>query len=135
MNVFFYGLFMDKVLLAKKGISPRYAEAGYVNNFALRIGERATLLPSAGARSYGVMMAISAAETEDLYADSTVADYVPEPVTVELLEGGNAEAICYNISAAKVSGTNKGYATSLLAVAHRLGFPKTYLDQIRQAGI
>ena len=135
MNVFFYGLFMDEALLAKKGISPSSATVGYVDGFALRIGERATLLRSAGARSYGVIMNISPDEAKELYADSSVADYVPEPVTVELSDGSKVEAICYNLSVDKVTGTNKDYAESLMEVAGRLGFPDSYLDQIRQAAI
>ncbi len=135
MNVFFYGLFMDEALLAKKGISPSSATVGYVDGFALRIGERATLLRSAGARSYGVIMNISPDEAKELYADSSVADYVPEPVTVELSDGSKVEAICYNLSVDKVTGTNNDYAESLMEVAARLGFPDSYLDQIRQAKI
>jgi len=96
MNVFFYGLFMDAALLTKKGITPRSAEVGYVDEFALRIGERATLVSSAGARSYGVMMNISSDQAEELYSDKSVADYVPESVIVELSGGSKAEAKCYN---------------------------------------
>lgn len=134
MNVFFYGLFMDETLLAKKGISPNKSFRGYVNGFMLRIGERATLLPTKGARSYGVVMDITTGEGKDLYAESSVADYVAEPVTVTLLNGKKTEAICYNLPANKVTGTNKKYVKALLGVAARLDFPDSYLDQIKQAG-
>jgi hypothetical protein len=134
VNVFFYGLFMDEGLLANKGIAPSSAVVGFVDGFAIRIGERATLLRSAGARAYGVMMDISPDETRELYADSSVADYEPEPVTVELSDGSKVEATCYNLSVDKVAGTNKDYAESLMAVAGRLGFPDSYLEQIRQSG-
>ncbi len=135
MNVFFYGLFMDEDLLAKKGISPSNAEVGYVDGFALRIGERATLIRSAGTRSYGVMMNITSDQANKLYAESSVTDYVPESVTVELLNGSKVEASCYNLPVDKVTGTNKVYAQALLEVANRLGFPETYLVEIRQAGV
>lgn len=135
MNVFFYGLFMDEALLAKKGISPSKAEVGYVDGFALRIGERATLIRSAGARSYGVMMNISSDEANELYAESSVADYVPEPVTVELADGNKVEATCYNLPVDKVTGTNRVYAEALWEVANSLGLPKHYLAEIRQAGV
>lgn len=135
MNVFFYGLFMDESLLATKGISPTFSAVGYVDGFALRIGARATLLRSTGTRSYGVMMNISPDEARTLYSDSSLADYVPEPVVVEFSDGSRAEAVCYNVTPDKVGGTSKEYARSLLEVAGRLGFPGSYLDQIRQAGI
>ncbi len=135
MNVFFYGLFMDEDLLAKKGISPSKAEVGFVDGFALRIGERATLIRSADTRSYGVMMNISSDQAKELYAESSVADYVPESVTVELLNGSKVEASCYNLPVDKVTGTNKVYAQALLEVANRLGLPESYLVEIRQAGV
>ena len=135
MNVFFYGLFMDEDLLAKKGISPSKAEVGFVDGFALRIGERATLVRSAGTRSYGVMMNISSEQAKELYAESSVADYVPESVTVELLDGSEVEASCYNLPVNKVTGTNKVYAEALWEVANRLGLPENYLVEIRQAGV
>ena len=135
MNVFFYGLFMDEDLLAKKGISPSKAEVGFVDGFALRIGERATLIRSADTRSYGVMMNISSDQANELYAESSVADYVPESVTVELLNGSKVEASCYNLPVDKVTGTNKVYAQALLKVANRLGLPESYLVEIRQAGV
>ena len=135
MNVFFYGLFMDEDLLAKKGISSSKAEVGFVDGFALRIGERATLIRSADTRSYGVMMNISSDQANELYAESSVADYVPESVTVELLNGSKVEASCYNLPVDKVTGTNKVYAQALLEVANRLGLPESYLVEIRQAGV
>ena len=134
MNVFFYGLFMDENLLVKKGIAAKHAVVGYVDGFRLRIGERATLQRSAGARTYGVMMEVSANEVRELYAESSVSDYVPESVTVELINGNITEATCYNLPSNKVTGTNKRYAEALLELANQLGLPETYLGQIRQAG-
>jgi hypothetical protein len=135
MNVFFYGLFMDEALLANKGITPSNAEVGYVDEFALRIGERATLVRSAGARSYGVIMNISSDQANELYSDKSVADYVPESVIVELLGGSKAEAKCYNLPVDRVTGTNKVYAEALLAVASKRGLPESYLVEIREAAI
>ena len=134
MNVFFYGLFMDETMLAQKGVAPTSAIVGYVDRFALCIGERATLLPQAGARAYGVMMAINAEEAKALYADDSVADYQSEAVKVTLTDGAAVDAVCYNLPADKITGTNKDYANSLLVVAKRLKFPDSYLDQIRRAG-
>ena len=133
MNVFFYGLFMDVSLLATMGIKPAETRTGFVDGHALRIGERATLVRRPDSRAYGVVMDITPGETAALYADSSVADYVPEPVTVELLDGTRAEATCYNLPPDKVTGANKAYAGSLLTVATELGFPDSYLEQIRQA--
>ena len=134
MNVFFYGLFMDEQLLAAKGIAPSDMRMGYVDGFCLRIGARATLMRSKDDRAYGVLMDIAPDEAAALYDENSVTDYVAEPVTVELMEGGRIEAACYNLPVDKIAGANKDYARSLLTVAARLGFPENYLEQIRQAG-
>ena len=133
MNVFFYGLFMDENRLAKNGIVPSDVAIGYIDGFRLRIGERATLQPHAGARAYGVMMNVSAEDLARLYAERSVADYVPEIVKVRLLNGSDADASCYNLPGDKVAGFNREYAEALLELATSLGLPEPYLGQIRQA--
>jgi hypothetical protein len=133
VRVFFYGLFMDESLLAAKGINPTDASVGFVDGYGLCIGERATLVRRSNGRAYGVMMDITPIEATELYAEDSVADYLPGPVTVELMDGTEVEATCYNLPGAKVTGTNKDYAESLLQVASRLGLPDSYLDEIRQA--
>jgi len=133
VRVFFYGLFMDERLLATKGIEPSEVNLGFVDGYGLRIGERATLVCRPDSRAYGAMMDIAPSEATELYAEESVADYLPEPVIVELMDGTQVEATCYNLPSDKVAGANKEYAESLLDVATRLDFPDFYLEQIRQA--
>ena len=132
--VFFYGLFMDESLLAAKGVEPLSAEVGYVDGYRLRIGKRATLMPERDSRAYGVLMTIDRDEAKALYSDDTVADYVPEPVSVTLQSGSAEPAICYNLPPGKLEGANSAYAESLLRLATRRGFPDAYLDAIRMEG-
>lgn len=132
MRVFFYGLFMDERLLATKGIRPAGIEPGFVDGYGLRIGERATLVRDPDSRAYGVVMDIAPGEAAALYAEDSVADYLPESLTVEVGGGARVEATCYILPAGKVTGTNKEYAAQLLDAATRLGFPDAYLEQIRQ---
>ena len=134
MRVFFYGLFMDEGLLATKGIEPSEVKIGFVEGYCLRIGERATLVQRPDGRAYGTMMNIAPGAATRLYAEKSVADYLPEPVIVQLMDGTQIEATCYNLPSDKVTGTNKDYAESLLDVATKLGFPDSYLDQIRRTG-
>ena len=126
---------MDEDLLQAKGVKPAQVSVGFVNGYGLRIGERATLVRCPDSRAYGAIMDIASGEAKDLYADDSVADYLPESVTAELMDGTRVEAICYNLPGDKIAGANKDYANSLLDVAIRLGFPDSYLDQIRQARI
>lgn len=133
MGVFFYGLFMDESVLAAKGIMPSEVKLGFVGGYGLRIGERATLVRRPDSRVYGAMMDIAPSEATELYAQESVADYPPEPVTVEFMDGTQVEATSCGLPGDKVTGANKEYAESLLDVATRPGFPDNYLDQIRQA--
>ena len=130
--VFFYGLFMDESLLASKGVRPMESSIGYVDGFGLHIGQRATLLPEANSRAYGVLMKIAAEEVAALYSEQSVADYIAEPVVVELPGGTRVSAVCYNLPTAKLAGTNPEYAANLLALATKLGLPDSYLSHIRK---
>ena len=129
--VFFYGLFMDESLLASKGIKPSHTAVGFVDGYRLRIGKRATLVPEQAHRAYGVLMTVGREEATALYSDATVADYIPEPVSVTLPSGVSEPAICYNLPPGKLEGANSAYAKSLLQLAKELGFPDEYLDTIR----
>lgn len=132
-RVFFYGLFMDEALLASKGVHATEPMLAFVDGYSLRIGERATLVPEPNGRAYGVLMKIASNDAAALYSEPSVADYVAEPVVVTLLEGTRVPAVCYNLPAAKLVGTNPEYAAALLALATKLGLPESYLGGIRNA--
>jgi len=124
---------LDETLLAIKGIRPAEVLLGYVEGYALRIGQRATLVRCADSRAYGVLMDITVQEAEALYADESVADYLPEPETVGLMDGTRVEAACYTLPVSKVTGRNSRYAQSLLDLATRLHLPEAYVEQTRLA--
>ncbi|NND60998.1 MAG: gamma-glutamylcyclotransferase [Gammaproteobacteria bacterium] len=133
LNVFFYGLFMDTDLLAAHGIRPVATRSGVVEGYTLRIGARATLVRHTESQVHGVLMELGTAELSALYAAESVADYVPEPVSVQLRDGSEVDATCYNLPPDKIAGSNPHYAARLLQLARQLGFPASYLEQIRQA--
>ena len=105
---------------------------GYVDGYGLRIGRRATLVPDAAGRAYGVLMTLRLDEVSALYSDESVADYVSESVSVVLPDGTIEAAVCYNLSQRKLDGANAGYANALFMLASRLGLPDAYLQQIRE---
>ena len=133
MRVFFYGLFMDADLLSTRGIETSRIEIGFVDGYGLRIGKRATLVRRPGSRVYGALMNLAVSEAAELYKEESVADYSPEPVIVELMDGRTVEASCYNLPGDEATEANSEYADSLLKLAIRLGFPDSYLEQIKQA--
>jgi len=61
-------------------VAPSNPRRAYVEGFALRIGQRATLLPSAGTRVYGMLYALTHAELERLLYRAGLEHYRPEAV-------------------------------------------------------
>jgi len=78
-------------------------------------------------------MKITSEDAAALYSEQSVADYVAEPVVVKLPGDIQVSAVCYNLSAARLAGTNPEYAAALLTLATKLGLPDSYLGHIRNA--
>jgi hypothetical protein len=130
MEVFFYGLFMDQDLLRKKGVNPSNPRKGYLNNYELKIGNRASLIQSPKEKSHGIVMTIADGEIIKLYAEKSVTDYVPEKVEVVTETNELIIATCYNLPPELMTGTNEAYAKSLYNLAKKLNFPEAYLSSI-----
>lgn len=130
--VFFYGLFMDPDLLRDKGAHPVNIRPASVPGFALRIGQRATLLENPGAHAYGILMELTHDEIERLYAEASVRAYRPEAVLAELGDGSSVPALCFNlVDPPSPEEANAEYAAKLRDLAHRLKLPTDYVDSIR----
>ena len=130
MEVFFYGLFMDKDHLVEKGMHPSNPRKGYAENYTLKIGHRASLIPCKNEKAYGIVMEVNDQEIRKLYAEKSVRDYVPEKVKIVTEANEHIVATCYNLPLKLLSGTNEVYARSLLELAKKQIFPKEYLDII-----
>ena len=121
---FFYGLFMDAEVLRQAGTAPSNFRRAYVDDFALRIGRRATLVPSPGARAYGMLIALTHAELVSLYSTPGLEDYRPEALVVRSYEGEVVPALCYNlVQAPEPHERNSEYALRLRSTLENLGFP------------
>lgn len=131
VDAFFYGLFMDVDVLRQSGVNPENPRRAYVEGFALRIGQRATLVPSAGARAYGMLIALTHAELERLYNASGLEHYHPEAVLVQPIEGIATPALCYNLlQAPEAHERNPDYALRLKGVLTKLAFPAGYIASV-----
>ncbi len=116
---FFYGLYMDLEILREAGVAPASPRRAYVADFALRIGQRATLLPSPGARAYGMLYAVTHAELDRLYTAPGLEHYRPEAVVAHPLGGTPTPALCYNLrEAPRPQERNPEYRVS--AGVHRV---------------
>ena len=70
IRVLFYGLFMDAEPLRTRAANRVNIHPACVPGFALRIGQRATLLEIADARAYGILMELTHDEIEHLYSEN-----------------------------------------------------------------
>jgi hypothetical protein len=131
-DVFFYGLFMDQALLRAKGLRPEKAEPGVVEGLALRIGQRAALVPAEGARVHGLVVSLTLDELGKLYSDATVQAYRPQAVLVKVSGEDVIPALCYNLpQPPSASERNPEYATKLRVVAEQVGLPSEYVASIQ----
>lgn len=132
IEVFFYGLFMDEALLREKGLKPENARPCFVENFALVIGERATLWPSQGSTAHGMLFRLTHAELDALYSDASVSVYRPEAVSAHLSDGSTVPALCFNLPARPgPEERNPQYAAKLKELARRIGLPESYVASIK----
>lgn len=129
---FFYGLFMDEHVLRQAGATPTNLRRAYVADFALRIGRRATLVPSPGARAHGMLIALTHAELERLYGAPGLEAYRPEAVIAHPAGGGPVAALCFNlVQPPEPHERNPAYAEQLQRVLADLGFPAEYVASVR----
>jgi len=128
---FFYGLYMDLEILREAGAAPSNPRRAYVEGFELRIGQRATLLPSAGTRVYGMLYALTHAELERLYTAPGLERYRPEAVLALPLGGTPTPALCYNLRVApRPQERNPDYAERLRRALTKLEFPPEYIASV-----
>jgi hypothetical protein len=131
-DLFFYGLFMDEELLRAKGVDPRDREHATVDDVSLRIGERATLVPTPGGRVHGVVCALTLSELNRLYAEPSLQAYRAEAVLAHLASGGMIAALCYILpDPPSPSERNPDYADKLRTLAQKIGLPADYVASLR----
>ncbi len=122
---------MDRDILGDSQIVPVNPRRAFVEGYALRIGRRATLVATPGARAYGMVYALTHDEFDKLYSSPDLNQYRPEAVLAQSLEGKPLPALCYNLR--EIPGpdeANADYATRLRATLSRLEFPPEYISSI-----
>lgn len=128
---FFYGLFMDPEVLRENQIVAHHPRRAYADGYALRIGRRATLVPTSGARVYGMIYALTHDELEKLYGAPGLEEYRPEAILAHTLDGSAFPALCYNLRRAPGEDeANSEYAARLRDVLSELEFPPEYVASI-----
>ena len=128
IDAFFYGLFMDDEILRSHNVVAADPRRAHVDDFELRIGHRATLVPAAGKRAYGMLYAITHGELKALYTGPGLDQYRPEAVLAATGQGRSCPALCYNLpNPPGESERNAEYADRLKKTLRKLGFPAEYI--------
>ena len=131
VDAFFYGLFMDAGVLNKAGAAPADPRPGYVDGFALRIGQRATLVRAETGRVYGMLFAMTHRDLDRLYRQPGLELYVPEAVLARTLDDQPVAALCYNLlEPPALDERNPEYASQLRGVLREMGFPREYIESV-----
>jgi hypothetical protein len=131
IDVFFYGVFVDIDVLSATGATPSNPRRAHVDGFALRIGQRATLVPTTGSRVYGMIFALTHLELERIYSAPDLKTYRPEAVLAQPLEGLLKPALCYVLPEPPRPGErNPEYTARLQRALTKLGFPADYVASI-----
>jgi hypothetical protein len=131
VEVFFYGLCMDMGLLQQRGLAPSHPQVVYGDGDDIAMRERATLVPNAAARVYGMLAGVTQTAMATLYAAPSVLDSRPEAVLVTLGDGRQGPALGSNLP--QVTGTPRhpAYAVTRLELAKMLAFPGASLDTLQ----
>lgn len=130
--VFFYGLFMDPDLLRSEGYNPGPLQIAKLNNYHLKLGTRATLVPDPAGEAWGTIMSLPPEELDALYSAPSVADYQPTAVKCITENDLEAKADVYilNPDDPLEPPADATYARKLLTIAEKVGLPLKYLQEL-----
>lgn len=120
-DVFFYGLYMDPVILKERKVEPRNARIAKVSNYVLRVGKRATILREQGKDVYGIVYSLTHAEIHALYHGVGLTEYAAEALLAEV-NGEKIAVLCsILIDPPETDESNPEYEEKLAAVMEKLG--------------
>jgi hypothetical protein len=121
IRVFFYGLYMDPLLLKEYGVNMRDPVPARVSGYRLRIGRNATLLPEGGAEACGVLCTLDGEELHRLYG--SLPQYAPHTLEAVSEEGERLAVRCYLLrEAPEADEVNPAYRKRLEGCLQSYGF-------------
>lgn len=122
-DVFFYGLYMDPLILQQSNVQARHPRKAHVRDYQLRIGNKATLLRAPGHQAHGMVYALTHDEIDLLYGIPGMEIYAAEALLVHT-GGETIAALCCNLRDPPLPDEdNPGYREQLHATMEHLGLP------------
>jgi hypothetical protein len=129
LDVFFYGLYQDSSILAEHAVPVRQARRAVLANYQLRLGNNGSLQRCPGAATPGLLLALTHAEIERLYAGAGLHQYRAEAVLVLAEDGALLPALCYiTLEPAAADEQNPAYAERLRQVMTRWQLPTAHIS-------
>lgn len=128
VDAFFYGLYVDPVILREKGGVDRNPRAACVADRRLYVRRNATLLREPGATALGIIYELTHEEIEALYRD--LPAYRPEAVIAVTRDGQRIAALCMTLIDPPDFGfDNPAYLTRLREALAAIGHPVSEVDR------
>ena len=122
-EVFFYGLYMDPEMLHLKNVSARHPRTALVEDYELRIGDKATLLRDPGKVAYGMVYSLTHEEINTLYWGSGLDAYAAKVLSVKVGDNYLPVLTCNLMKPPKEGESNIEYAEKLKQAMKKLGLP------------
>ena len=136
VRVFFYGSYMNPTVLREVDIVPEKFEVARLDGYDFRIGPRANLVRSQQHCVYGVLVEVTHAELDRLYAharDVLGETYLPHPVLTQTGSGGWLPALCYIAPAMVPQRPDPAYIERIVNAARDFGVPSWYIERLEAA--
>jgi AIG2-like family len=130
VNVFFYGSFINRAVLAEVKLIPDQVEVAQLWGFDISIRPLANLVRSDQHSVYGIICQATHAELDRLYGQHWVGTYLPEAVLVETNGGRLKPALCYIAPSPPSAPAADDYLDRIVGPAREYGFPAWYITRL-----
>ena len=130
VQVFFYGSFMNREVLARSAVAPERLEAARLWGHDIRIAPLANLVRSDERCVYGVLCELTHAELDRLFGEARFGTYRPQAVLVETSRGGLVPALCYVAPAAAAEPAAADYLDRIVVAGRQQEFPDWYVARL-----
>lgn len=130
VEAFFYGLYMDPILIESLGFKPLSIEKAKVSSFALDLFGAARIVPRKDGVVWGNIIELSKSDLEAMYSFESTKIYSQELIQVEDVNGNNKLVNCYNLPESSDEPFNNEYHQKLLNVLKELNFPAEYIESL-----
>ena len=134
-QVFFYGSFINRDVLAKGGLIVDRFEIVRAWGFDIRIQTLATLVRSERHCVYGILVTATPGQLQRLYGQDWLGQaYVPEAIVVETPDGRLVPTLCYIAHGLPPARPAPDYVDWIVNAAREAGFPPWYIERLKRAG-